>query len=60
MALALFSAQRHQWEYLWIFLQFFATAFVLPLTLYELFHNVPANWDLMRQPLNIASSFSLS
>ena len=57
VALALFSAQRHQWEYLWIFLQFFATAFVLPLTLYELFHNVPANWDLMRQPLNIASSF---
>ena len=57
VALALFTAQRRQWEYLWIFLQFFATTCYLPLSLYELFHNVPANWDLMRQPLNIASSF---
>jgi len=56
VALALFSAQRRQWEYLWIFLQFFATAFGVPLTFYEYFHNVPASWDLLRQPLSIASA----
>jgi hypothetical protein len=57
VALALFSAQRRQWEYLWIFLQFFSTACALPLVLFELFHNVPANWDLVRQPLQMASFF---
>lgn len=57
VALALFTAQRRQWEYLWIFLQFFATGCTLPLLFYEIFHNVPANWDLMRQPLQIASMF---
>ncbi|MGA2851431.1 MAG: PP2C family protein-serine/threonine phosphatase [Terracidiphilus sp.] len=54
VALALFSAQRNHWEYLWIFLQFFAATCVLPLIWYEYFHNVPANWDLLRQPLSIA------
>jgi hypothetical protein len=56
VALALFSAQRQHLEYLWIFLQFFASTCVLPLVWYEYFHNVPANWDLLRQPLSIASS----
>ena len=55
VALALFSSQRGQLEYLWIFLQFFLAACVLPLTFYESFHTVPANWDLLRQPLDIAS-----
>ena len=54
VALALFSAQRRQWEYLWIFLQFFSSTCALPLVMYEYFHNVPAQWDLLRQPLSIA------
>ena len=57
VALALFSSQRTQLEYLWIFLQFFADACVLPLSMYESFHTIPANWDLLRQPLEIASTF---
>ena len=56
VALALFSAQRRHWEYLWIFLQFFATGCGVPLIFYEYFHNVPASWDLLRQPLSIASA----
>jgi hypothetical protein len=55
VALALFSAQRRHWEYLWIFLQFFATGCSVPLLYYEYFHNVPASWDLLRQPLSVAS-----
>jgi hypothetical protein len=55
VALALFSSQRRQLEYLWIFLQFFTSACILPLSIYESFHTVPANWDLLRQPLDIAS-----
>jgi phosphoserine phosphatase RsbU/P len=57
VALALFAAQRRQWEYLWIFLQFAASACRAPLTLIELFHTVPANWDLLEQPLLIAGVF---
>ena len=57
VALALFSSQRAQLEYLWIFLQFFLSACVLPLSMYESFHTIPANWDLLRQPLEIASTF---
>jgi hypothetical protein len=56
VALALFSAQRRQWEYLWIFLQFFFSTCELPLTFYKYFHNIPANWDLLREPLGMASS----
>ena len=56
VALALFNAQRRQWEYLWIFLQFFVTSCGLPLIFYEYFHNMPASWDLLRQPLSIASA----
>ncbi len=56
VALALFSAQRKQWEYLWIFLQFFFSTCELPLTFYKYFHNIPANWDLLREPLGMASS----
>ena len=55
VGLALFSAQRRHWEYLWIFLQFLATGCGVPLIFYEYFHNIPASWDLLRQPLSLAS-----
>ena len=55
VALVLFSSQRRQWEYLWIFLQFFYAFCRLPLNTYEYFHNLPANWDLLREPLAIAT-----
>ncbi len=42
IALALFTAQRTQREYLWIFLLFLSTALVAPLQSYQLFHNLPA------------------
>lgn len=41
IALALFTAQREQREYLWIFLLFLAAALHAPLKFYELFHNLP-------------------
>lgn len=42
IALALFTAQPHQREYLWIFLLFLLTALHMPLEFYLLFHNLPA------------------
>jgi hypothetical protein len=51
VALALFSAQRQHLEYLWIFSAVVRATCILPLIWYEYFHNVPANWDLLRQPL---------
>ena len=42
IALALFTAQRRQREYLWIFLLFLVTALHAPLQFYLLFHNLPA------------------
>ena len=57
VALALYSAQRQNREYLWIFLQFFFSVATIPLEFYEYFHNIPAAWDLLRQPFNMASSF---
>jgi hypothetical protein len=41
IALALFTAQRQQREYLWIFLLFLFTALNAPLQFYQLFHNLP-------------------
>jgi hypothetical protein len=55
VALALFAAQRQQKEYLWIFLQFLCGALEFPLDVYGYFHNFPANFTLIRQPLSIAS-----
>lgn len=55
VALALFAAQRRQMEYLWIFLQFFATACIFPLAIYKLTHNVPVQWDMLGQSLILAS-----
>ncbi len=57
VALALYTAQRRRSEYLWIFLQFAASAAALPLSYYELTHNVPAYWDLFRQLFSLASLF---
>jgi hypothetical protein len=45
IALALFTAQRQQREYLWIFLLFLITALHAPLQFYELFHNLPT-WSV--------------
>lgn len=41
IALALFTAQRQQREYLWIFLLFICSALDAPLEFYQLFHNLP-------------------
>ena len=43
IALALYTAQRGQREYLWIFLLFLVTALMAPLQTYQLFHNLPAS-----------------
>ena len=42
IALALYTAQRGQREYLWIFILFLAFALNAPLQFYLLFHNLPA------------------
>ena len=42
IALALFTAQRQQREYLWIFLLFLLVSLQAPLQFYLLFHNLPA------------------
>ncbi|MFZ1941184.1 MAG: SpoIIE family protein phosphatase [Terracidiphilus sp.] len=42
VALALYTAQRGQREYLWIFLLFLVAGLHAPLQFYELFHNLPA------------------
>ncbi|MGO8756529.1 MAG: SpoIIE family protein phosphatase [Terracidiphilus sp.] len=42
IALALFTAQPQQREYLWIFLLFLITALHVPQQFYLLFHNLPA------------------
>ena len=55
VALALFVAQPRQREYLWIALMFCATALLMPLTFYRLFHNLPAGWGYVSAPLQIAS-----
>jgi len=58
VGLALFTAQRRHWEYLWIFLQFFASSCGIPLIFYEYFHILPARWALLRQPLSLVSGLS--
>jgi len=45
IALALFTAQPQQREYLWIFLLFLFNALLMPLQSYLLFHNLPA-WSI--------------
>jgi serine/threonine protein phosphatase PrpC len=54
IALALFTAQRQQREYLWIFLLFLVTALHAPLQFYELFHNLPAWSTYINGCFNIA------
>jgi len=54
IALALFTAQRRQREYLWIFLLFLGTAINAPFQFYMLFHNLPAWWAYVNGCLNIA------
>jgi phosphoserine phosphatase RsbU/P len=55
VALALFIAQRRQWEYLWIFLQFFFAACATTATLIAEFHNLPVYWELLGGPLRLLS-----
>ena len=57
VALALFSAQRQQIEYLWIFLQFFCSFCMFPISLVEATHDLPIYWELVRQTLNLVSFF---
>lgn len=45
IALALFTAQAQQREYLWIFLLFLSNALLSPLQSYLLFHNLPV-WSV--------------
>jgi phosphoserine phosphatase RsbU/P len=60
VAFALFSAQRRQREYLWIFLLYFVFALGQPLELYRLFHTVPTAWEFVRQPEQIAGLIFLT
>ncbi|HKF47113.1 MAG TPA: SpoIIE family protein phosphatase [Terracidiphilus sp.] len=55
VGLALFAAHRGQREYLWMFLTSLTAALTLPLDLVRHFHTIPANWELARQPINIAN-----
>lgn len=47
VALAMFLSERRRLEYLWMSLQFLIPALILPLSLYELFHDVPAWLDAL-------------
>ncbi len=53
VAIALFASQRKQKEYLWIFLQSACGAASIPLACYEIFHTLPAAWDLLAVGLGV-------
>jgi hypothetical protein len=55
VGIALFFAQRRQFEYLWMFLTAATGVLTLPLDLFRLFHNVSATWELARQPIQIGN-----
>ncbi|MDR3753791.1 MAG: PP2C family protein-serine/threonine phosphatase [Terracidiphilus sp.] len=54
IAFALFTAQRQQREYLWIFLLFLAAAVHAPFKFYQLFHNLPTWSSYIDGGFNIA------
>jgi hypothetical protein len=54
IALALYTAQRRQREYLWIFLLSLIIVLHVPSQLYGLFHNLPAWWSYVDGCFNIA------
>jgi hypothetical protein len=56
VALALYLAQRRQRVYLWIFLTGLTSGVAMPLELYRLFHTLPAPWEYVYGPLQIAST----
>ena len=60
VALALFVAQTHQREYLWIFLLFLEGALRLLFTFYRYFHNGPAEWVYLTTLLAIAGIIFLT
>lgn len=47
VALALYAAERHRREYLWIFLMSLAVIAPAPIQLFRLFHTVPAPWEYL-------------
>ncbi|MGO9339392.1 MAG: SpoIIE family protein phosphatase [Terracidiphilus sp.] len=55
VALALFLTQRRQREYLWLSLWLFSNVADLPLTLFELFHDVPSQWTFLSALSGISS-----
>ena len=56
VALALYAAQPNERAYLWIFLSGFSDAIALPLELYRLFHTLPAAWEYVYGPVQIAGT----
>jgi len=56
VALALYAAQPKERAYLWIFLSGFSDAIALPLELYRLFHTLPAAWEYVYGPVQIAGT----
>ena len=60
VALALFVAQSHQREYLWIFLLFLEGALRLLVAFYRYFHNGPAEWVYLTTLLGIAGLIFLT
>ena len=60
VALALFVAQSHQREYLWIFLLFLTGALRLLVTFYRYFHNGPSEWVYLTTLFQIAALIFLT
>lgn len=56
VALALYGAQRKERAYLWIFLAGATSGIALPLELYRLYHTLPAAWEYVNGPLQIAGT----
>ncbi len=55
VALALYTAQRGQHEYLWIFLMFLSEAIRAPFQFYGVFHNLPNRWIYFSTAFDIAA-----
>lgn len=60
VALALYTAQHRQREYLWIFLLFLFAALRAPLQFYELFHNLPTWWYYIGGCFDIAGQVTVT
>jgi hypothetical protein len=58
VALALFTSQRRQREYLWTFMMGTALAAQLPLSLLSLRHNLPASWMIANELLSFVGNLA--